>query len=49
MFEVNEWKPKGGWWKYHRRQELKEKIFAYCGLILLLLGYCFVGYIERGM
>ena len=49
MFEVNEWKPKVGWVKYRRRQEIKSKICAYLGLAMLLLGYCLVGYIERGM
>lgn len=48
MFEVNEYIPKGGWVKYRRRQELKERLKAGAFALLLLGGYALCGYLEHG-
>lgn len=48
MIKINEYIPKGGWVKYRRRQELKERLKAWA-VGLLLVAVCAVcGYIERG-
>lgn len=47
--EFNEWMPRGGWVKYRKRQELKEKILTGFAALVLLFSYCVCGYIERGM
>lgn len=48
MFEINEYIPKGGWVKYRRRQELKERLKAGAFALLLLGGYALCGYLEHG-
>ena len=49
MFEVNEYIPKGGWVKYRKRKERKEKIYAWLAAIFLVACFAVVGYIERGI
>lgn len=48
MIKINEYIPKGGWIKYRRRQELKERLKAAAVGILLVASYVVCGYIERG-
>lgn len=48
MFEINEYIPRGGWVKYRRRQELKERLKAGAACLVLLAAYAVCGYIERG-
>ena len=48
MVKFNEYIPKGGWVKYRRRQELKERLKAGAFALLLLGGYALCGYLERG-
>ena len=48
MIKINEYIPKGGWTKYRRRQELKERFKAAAVGILLVATYAVCGYIERG-
>lgn len=47
--EFNEYTPCGGWVKYRKRQEIKERAKAALLAFVLLLGYGIVGYIERGV
>ena len=48
MIKINEYIPKGGWTKYRRRQELKERLKAGAVGILWVAVYAVCGYIERG-
>lgn len=48
MVKFNEYIPKGGWAKYRRRQELKERLKAGAFVLLLLGGYALCGYLEHG-
>lgn len=47
--KVNEYIPKGGWMKYRRRQEMKERIRVAAIAVALLVAYCVVGYIDGGI
>ena len=53
MIKFNEYKPRGGWIKYRRRQEIKERVKTAFLFFSLILAYCLacgiVGYIERGV
>lgn len=46
--EFNEYKPKGGWASYKRRQKFKERIQMALAIALLVLAYGTAGFIERG-
>lgn len=48
MIRINEYIPKGGWIKYRRRQELKERLKAVCVGLLTIAVLAVCGYIERG-
>lgn len=47
MIKINEYIPKGGWIKYRRRQELKERLKAAAVGILCVVIYAVCCYIER--
>lgn len=47
MIKINEYIPKGGWTKYRRRQELKERLKAAAVGILSVVIYAVCCYIER--
>lgn len=53
MIKFNEYTPEGGWIKYRKRQEIKERVKAVLLSLALLLAYglvCgIVGYIESGV
>ena len=49
MIKFNEYTPRGGWVKYRKRQEIKERAKAALLVLVLLLAYGIVGYIERGV
>ena len=53
MIKFNEYKPCGGWIKYRKRQEIKERVKTALLSLALLLAYglaCgIVEYIERGV
>lgn len=48
MIKINEYTPKGGWIKYRRHQELKERLKAVAAGLLLVIVCAVCGYIERG-
>jgi hypothetical protein len=49
MIEFNEYTPRGGWIKYRKRQEIKERVKVAFLAFVLLLAYGIVGYIESGV
>lgn len=53
MIKFNEYVPRGGWIKYRKRQEIKERVKTALLFISLLLAYCLacgiVSYIEGGV
>lgn len=49
MIEFNEYTPRGGWIKYRKRQEIKERAKVALLAFVLLLAYGIVGYIESGV
>lgn len=48
MIKINEYIPKGGWVKYRRRQELKERLKAVGAGLLMIAVLVVCGYVERG-
>ena len=48
MIKFNEYTPRGGWIKYRKRQEIKERVKAVGIVFLLLIAYEIVGYLETG-
>lgn len=49
MIKFNEYTPRGGWIKYRKRQEIKERVKAVSIVLLLLVAYGIVGYLETGV
>ena len=49
MIKFNEYKPRGGWIKYRKSQEIKERAKVAFLAFVLLLAYGIVGYIESGV
>lgn len=49
MIKFNEYTPRGGWIKYRKRQEIKERVKAVGIVLLLLIAYGIVGYLETGV
>ena len=49
MIKFNEYKPCGGWIKYRKRQEIKERVKSVIIVLLLLISYGIVSYLENGV
>lgn len=49
MIKFNEYTPRGGWIKYRKRQEIKERAKSALLVFVLLLAYGIVGYVEKGV
>ena len=49
MIKFNEYTPRGGWIKYRKRQEIKERVKAVGIVFLLLIAYGIVSYLETGV
>lgn len=49
MIKFREYKPRGGWMKYRKRQEIKERVKSVTIVLLLLISYGIVSYLENGV
>lgn len=49
MIKFREYKPRGGWMKYRKRQEIKERVKSVIIVLLLLISYGIVSYLENGV
>ena len=49
MIKFREYKPRGGWMKYRKRQEIKERVKSVGIFLLLLISYGIVSWLENGV
>lgn len=49
MIKFREYKPRGGWMKYRKRQEIKERVKSVSIVLLLLISYGIVSWLENGV
>ena len=49
MIKFREYKPRGGWMKYRKRQEIKERVKSVIIVLLLLISYGIFSYLENGV